>query len=931
VEFNSAPSATQKVIITRSLPLTQPLDLTVAANYSPAALVLAYDRLTAQVQELNDGLTRSPRLSIGEQKTEGNMVLPATIPDDGIIGFDGADGLKYWTPETINEAAAGTTLTDHIADTTTHGTTGDIVGTSDAQTLTNKTFVAANNTVTITASEVTNVASGNLVATDVQSALNEIQTEVDGLSAAGLPAHEADTTTHGTTGDIVGTSDAQTLTNKTFVVANNTVTINASEVTNTPAGSIAATDVQAAITELDGDLTTHIADTTTHGTTGDIVGTSDTQTLTNKTLTAPYTDIITLDEQASTPSNPSSGDKKFYAKTDGKVYTLDSSGNEVEVGSGGGSGGINYITDSSSDFEIDTGSWATYADAAGTEPVDGTGGSATTTFTRTTSTPLRGAASGLLTKDAANRQGEGASIDFTIDKQDLGKSLFVSFDYEASANYATDDVLPFIYDKDGAALGVLYRSGSSSRFTGRFVADSTNDDYRLILHIATTNAAAYTLKVDNFKVGPDTIINTEVTTKWKPYTATLTNLGNATQALEYRRIGDSIDIKGRVTIGSTLPTGNLTVSLPTGLTFADSSNAAMGTATGSTNSPFFPLGSINRLSSTTFGVLTVGANAQWNATNPATWVAAHYFEIDMKGVEIAEWDNGILLSTTENFARSGKVIANITGSSTNLSIASAAFEVLDFDSVVKDDLGIVTTGASWKVTAPAKGEIQVNALASWGTFSNMTNSGLAIYKNGSFYKSLGEGGAATNPKGSAVVDVEAGDYIDIRMTQTDSLAAAHTLFTGNGYCRVEMFFVRDFNTFSVYGETELVETSSDLFTYSSVGAADVWVDILGGISLSPGEWDISGWALYRSSAATTTGVVQVGIGEDSGNVVPSGGRPSAYTGFSMLQASGDQVSISIPRLRVVITETTAYYLKGYATTSNVNLQVAGKISARKVK
>jgi len=35
------------------------------------------------------------------------------------------------------------------------------------------------------------------------------------------------------------------------------------------------------------DLTTHMADTTTHGTSGDIVGTSDTQTLTNKTLTTP--------------------------------------------------------------------------------------------------------------------------------------------------------------------------------------------------------------------------------------------------------------------------------------------------------------------------------------------------------------------------------------------------------------------------------------------------------------------------------------------------------------------------------------------------------------------------------------------------------------------------------------------------------------------
>lgn len=36
-----------------------------------------------------------------------------------------------------------------------------------------------------------------------------------------------------------------------------------------------------------GDLSTHLSDTTAHGTTGDVVGTSDTQTLTNKTLTSP--------------------------------------------------------------------------------------------------------------------------------------------------------------------------------------------------------------------------------------------------------------------------------------------------------------------------------------------------------------------------------------------------------------------------------------------------------------------------------------------------------------------------------------------------------------------------------------------------------------------------------------------------------------------
>lgn len=48
----------------------------------------------------------------------------------------------------------------------------------------------------------------------------------------------------------------------------------------------------------------------------------------------------------------------------------------------------------------DTTGWATYADAAGTAPVDGTGGSPTVTWTRTTSSPLSETASFLFTKDA---------------------------------------------------------------------------------------------------------------------------------------------------------------------------------------------------------------------------------------------------------------------------------------------------------------------------------------------------------------------------------------------------------------------------------------------------------------------------------------------------------------------------------------------------
>jgi len=75
-----------------------------------------------------------------------------------------------------------------------------------------------------------------------------------------IAAHAATTSSHGVNGDIVGTNSAQTLINKTLVVANNTVTTASS-------GNLVATELNAALAELDGQDTTiqtnldnHIAD-----------------------------------------------------------------------------------------------------------------------------------------------------------------------------------------------------------------------------------------------------------------------------------------------------------------------------------------------------------------------------------------------------------------------------------------------------------------------------------------------------------------------------------------------------------------------------------------------------------------------------------------------------------------------------------------------
>lgn len=167
----------------------------------------------------------------------------------------------------------------------------------------------------------------------------------------------------------------------------------ASAISNSPAGTIAATTVQAAINELDGDvqaaqadatqalsdaadaaadaatvasnLSTHMSDTTTHGTTGDIVGTSDTQILTNKDIdggTASNSRRITLPKN--TKANLDTLTRKqgtlVYASDEDKVYADDGS-TLIEIGTGGGGGGgtIEYVSNSGMGNTDDTTSFVT--------------------------------------------------------------------------------------------------------------------------------------------------------------------------------------------------------------------------------------------------------------------------------------------------------------------------------------------------------------------------------------------------------------------------------------------------------------------------------------------------------------------------------------------------------------------------------------------
>lgn len=176
----------------------------------------------------------------------------------------------------------------------------------------------------------------------------------------------------------------------------------------------------------------------------------------------------------------------------------------------------NYIKNSGA--ETNTLGCAAYADAAATSPVDGTGGSPNITITRTTTNPLSGVGSFLITKDAANRQGQGVACSFTIDNARLSKPIFISFDYEvASGTYdagsdTTDpDLTAWVYGPtDGTptltqlaphkVLGCA--SGAKCEYRAWMQTAATGSVYRLILHETKTGTSAYTFKADNLTVSP---------------------------------------------------------------------------------------------------------------------------------------------------------------------------------------------------------------------------------------------------------------------------------------------------------------------------------------------------------------------------------------------------------------------------------------------
>lgn len=260
-------------------------------------------------------------------------------------------------------------------------------------------------------------------------------------------------------------------------------------------------------------------------------------------------------------------DTQIYVSANSINKQLSQAITDGDIGGGAG-GAINLI--GNPDAEQNTTGWSTYADAAGARPVNGTGGSANITWTRSTSSPLKGAASFLLTKDAANRQGEGVSYDFTVDPIYRAKVLqieipmiVVSGTFAAGSSSSDSDVIAYIYDVTNSRLieptTFKFFNNSTSvadKLVANFQTSADGATYRLILHVATTSASAFVLKFDEISVSPTTLSYGTPISDWKQdNTSTISRFAGfgTPSSLSYwwRRVGSEMQLRGSANAGTT--------------------------------------------------------------------------------------------------------------------------------------------------------------------------------------------------------------------------------------------------------------------------------------------------------------------------------------------------------------------------------------------
>lgn len=401
-------------------------------------------------------------------------------------------------------------------------------------------------------------------------------------------------------------------------------------------------------------LTTTNTTSLTLPTTGTLSTVGGAETLTSKTLTTPELDNPLIDGYAdfneeSAPSTPSAGVVRLYAKTDKKIYKKDSDGTESEVGSGSGGSGEITVVDAPSD--------ATGWTASNT-------GITVATSTTSTDLPLAGVV------DTAIKITPVSSTDYVYYRWTMpaalkNRKLKVEWHQRPLSGYATGDLKLEVYKNAASNYGGSYTefslstdsSGTTSipNATGKFTStfDADDGDYYELRIVRTAGTTA--LNLAGVIVGPGIQPQGAVVEEWIAYTPTFSaGFGTTSNVFfEYRRVGSEMQIRGRVTSGTTT-TGSATFSIPSGYT-AGTANYASAHGKYTVNNASAPLMGNCRIATGATAV-TLDTDSD-SAPNTSSIIESSKIVSIEASVPIAEWSG----SGTVNLAQNDVEYASTSG------------------------------------------------------------------------------------------------------------------------------------------------------------------------------------------------------------------------------------------------------------------------------